>query len=770
MRLSIFAKVAIMLMFSIFMVVVPLLYTVKNTVTDAFIEQRRQTLNASALSLESRLKAYQDGIEALLWQGTRRADLAEALNGRDIAVIERILKDMQAHSFVTIATLSDDKGTVLARSYSPGRGDSVARQINVSHSLEGRNMTLGFEGGTEVAFSLRGGAPVRADGKLVGVLSAGVRLDQPEFVDALKKELGVEVTFFKGDTRVATSLVNKDGSRMTGTRLENREILDAVLGKGQNFHGSNVQIGSISYEVVYVPLKSADGVVTGMFFLGAPGAQQQAVLDSIMSGILWVGLVMAVIIGIAGVVSARWLITKPLTKVTNVIRDLVQGKAELSFRLDTAKGDEIAMLSSEVNNLMGKVDDMLCNIEGFKNLVNAIPDPVFAVDNDYKILLANDRLCEIAGVKDPALLRGRNINEILKTDVYGSENCAIREVMKTRRRVVSEVFSLTIGGSVRHVRALCDVIKDCRGEDVGFLQVASDVTDIVEKEKALSIQMEHIAEVNRTVTSIAGQVNSSAESMQRQMGTVQDAAERQNAVMSQTLHAIQQMNETVMEIARSASVASSQAGAGQEKAAEGERIVREAMQAINSVRSLAVVLHENLTALGTQAEGIGQIMNVISDIADQTNLLALNAAIEAARAGEAGRGFAVVADEVRKLAEKTMGATQEVRSAITSIQQGASANLAGMADVAQAVEKATELSKSSESALGQIVRLVSESSAQVASIAAAAEEQSVASKHIAGSVDEVTRIAGETARQTTESVKTVNQLADLSRDLHKAVQ
>ncbi len=770
MRLSIFAKSAIMLVFSIIMVVVPLLYTVNKTLSDVFFEQRRQVLHGSGLSFENRIKSFHDGIESVLWQSVRRADLAGALASGDAATVARIAADMDEHSFVDFVTISDTAGKVIARSHSPAKGDSVARQTNVRRSLEGRKMTIGVEGGTEVAFSVRGGAPVYHEGKIVGVLTTGVRLDQSELTDALKKELGTEVTIFRGDTRIATSLMDTGGKRMTGTKMDNKAVLEAVLGKSRDFETSDMRIGGQSYGAVYKPLKDAEGKVAGMLFLGAPMARQEAALSSVMAGILWVGGIMAVVMGLVGIVVSRYLITKPLAKVTGVIRDIVQDKAELSFRLDTSKGDEVAYLSSEVNNLMGKVDNMLCNIEGFKNLVNAIPDPVFAVDDQYKLLLANSRLCEVAGVSEPSLLVGRHINDIFKTDYYGSERCALRKVMHTRSRVVSDIFSLTIGGSVRQIRGLCDVIKDCRGDDAGFLQVASDVTDIVEKERAIQKQMEHMAEVNGKVIDIAGRVNASAESIQAQTAGVQNAAERQNGLMAETLHAIQQMNETVMDIARSASVASSQAGSGQEKAAGGEKVVREALQAINSVRALAEELHRNLSTLGEQAEGIGRIMNVISDIADQTNLLALNAAIEAARAGDAGRGFAVVADEVRKLAEKTMGATQEVRSAITTIQQSATANLAGMESVSVAVEKATRLSEDSHEALGQIVHLVSETSGQVASIAAAAEEQSAVSKHIADSVDEVSRLAGDTVRQTTESAATASQLAVLSRDLRAAVK
>ena len=257
----------------------------------------------------------------------------------------------------------------------------------------------------------------------------------------------------------------------------------------------------------------------------------------------------------------------------------------------------------------------------------------------------------------------------------------------------------------------------------------------------------------------------SAGDLSSQMERISEGADLQGQRMEETARAMEEMNLAIADISRSSSDASVSVENAKEAARHSAQDAKEVLSAIAQVNAATTTLKSNIATLGEQAKSIDRIIGVINDIADQTNLLALNAAIEAARAGEAGRGFAVVADEVRKLAEKTMGATKEVGDSIKSIQEAIHQNVAHMESAADRAEQASGLAERSGQSAKEIMRHSENNSGMIASIATASEEQSATSTHIHKAVDEVREVASGIADGIHDCTRAVLELSDLSKEL-----
>jgi len=265
-----------------------------------------------------------------------------------------------------------------------------------------------------------------------------------------------------------------------------------------------------------------------------------------------------------------------------------------------------------------------------------------------------------------------------------------------------------------------------------------------------------VASAANQLHSTAGQIATGAEEVASQTGTLATASE--------------EMAATSGEIAQNCQLAAENAKRASESADSGRAIVSETIGGMTKIAAQVKQTAVTVESLGVRSEQIGTIVGTIEDIADQTNLLALNAAIEAARAGEQGRGFAVVADEVRALAERTTKATKEIGDMIKSIQHETKGAVSSMEEGVRQVEKGTDASVKSGSALKDILEQVNEVTMQINQIATAIEQQTATTSEITRNISEITDVVQESAKGAAETAAASAQLSQLAEGLQSVVR
>lgn len=265
------------------------------------------------------------------------------------------------------------------------------------------------------------------------------------------------------------------------------------------------------------------------------------------------------------------------------------------------------------------------------------------------------------------------------------------------------------------------------------------------------------------------QIASAAEELSAVTEQTSAGVNSQKIETDQVATAMHEMTATVQEVARNAEEASQAAAAADGEAREGDKVVNEAIAQIERLASEVVRSTEAMSVLQQESDKIGSVMDVIKAVAEQTNLLALNAAIEAARAGEAGRGFAVVADEVRGLAQRTQKSTEEIEGLVAGLQNGTQQVSAVMSNSRALTDSSVALTRKAGLSLESITRTVSNIQSMNQQIAAAAEQQSAVAEEISRSIINVRDVSEQTAAASDETAASSVELARLGGQLQQMV-
>jgi methyl-accepting chemotaxis protein len=326
----------------------------------------------------------------------------------------------------------------------------------------------------------------------------------------------------------------------------------------------------------------------------------------------------------------------------------------------------------------------------------------------------------------------------------------VHRLFKPLNQVVESLNGLSKGD----LTVRCDINTH---DELGIL--GSEVNIVAEN---LRRTLDQVVQCSSQVAAAASQLYSTSEQMATgaeqvagQTGTVATAGE--------------EMAMTSTEISNNCSTAAQGAQQANDRALAGAAVVEATVEVMNRIAEQVRTTAKTMEGLGARGDQIGEIVGTIEDIADQTNLLALNAAIEAARAGEQGRGFAVVADEVRALAERTTRATREIGEMIKAIQHETKNAVTAMERGVKEVESGTSEAAKSGEALQEILDQINNVVAQVNQIAVAAEEQTAITGEISNNIHQITQVVQGTASGAQESATAASQLAGLAEELQRLV-
>ena len=487
----------------------------------------------------------------------------------------------------------------------------------------------------------------------------------------------------------------------------------------------------------------------------------QNVDDNVASSKLWIliGMIAGTSVFLICVFMLAPAISKPIKKFQEVVNEFALGNFEQS--LEIRSKDEFGELANTLRKLR---DAQKEKVEAAKKIANGELERVEAASDADE--LANSFNKEVEAIEDVLAEADKLIEANKQGDL--SVRGDVNKFSGGWRRIIegvnsildSTVAPINEASSVLNTMAQGDFTNHMEGDYKGdYLQIKENVNKVI---LSLSGVIGKVSQSSNDLINSAAQISSSTEEMAA-------GASEQSSQTTEVAGSIEEMTKTIIESTKNANDAAGVAQSAGDKAKEGGSVVVETINGINRIADIVVESAKTIQELGKSSDEIGEIIKVINDIAEQTNLLALNAAIEAARAGEQGRGFAVVADEVRKLAERTTKATKEIETMIKQIQKDTNGAVEAIEEGTREVEKGKELAQKAGTSLNEIIDNSGRVSEIITQLAVASEQQAATSESISKNVEAINNVTHQSAQGTQQISRAAEDLYSLTNNLQEVV-
>ncbi|MGA7722795.1 MAG: methyl-accepting chemotaxis protein [Ignavibacteriaceae bacterium] len=510
--------------------------------------------------------------------------------------------------------------------------------------------------------------------------------------------------------------------------------------------------------VVYPVLHFTDRV--GTVIIGLDKADINSSVSSSRITAFIISLVIF-LLGLSGVrIFFTKIIYKPIINLTKIAQKLSTG--DVNIKISSNRKDEIGLLE-----------------DSFISIVDSIKDQSSVAE-----MISSGELKITAKVKSENDILSLSMNKVVESlnSLTGEVGLLTKSAAEGKLSVRGDIRKYR-GGYKEIIKGINDTLDSVEApinEGVAALGKMAEgnltvriISDYFGDHQLIKNSINTVAEsLCKTLTdvneSISATANASHEisSSSEQMAA---GAQEQSVQTSDVASAVEQMTKTILDTTKNSTLAAEAAKQAGAIAKEGGSVVIEAINGMNRIAAVVRKSADTVHALGKSSNQIGEIAQVIDDIADQTNLLALNAAIEAARAGEQGRGFAVVADEVRKLAERTTKATKEIALMIKQIQKDTTGAVKSMEEGTKEVEKGIELTDKAGQSLNQIIKGAEQVVDIITRVAAASEEQSITSEQISRSIESISNVTHENSGGIKEIANASENLNSLTLNLQKLI-
>ncbi len=580
--------------------------------------------------------------------------------------------------------------------------------------------------------------------------------DNTDFVDMIKSKTGSLCTIFLNDNaqsrRIATNVLNDQGRRAVGTYVS-QPVYDAVVNRGQTFVG-RAWVVNDWYVTAYKPIHDEYNNIVGILFVGVK--EQSPHLSEAL---------LAQKVGKTGYIYTMnkdgVLQVHPNSTGKDISANAF-AKEMMSVAPNLANG-EVAFVTYEWER-NGKMAEKITAytyvpewewIIGVGSYLDEFTSPANNIRN--AIIFLGIGLLAVSMVI--GFFIGRSIVKPIVNICDVAEAVALGDITKEityRGRDEVGVLADSFRGMMDYLKENAEAAERIAENDLTVKVNPRSANDTLGNAfhkmiTNLTAMIRDLRDNTRSLVSAATEISSASEQMAA-------GAQNQSDQASQVSTAVEEMTVTIVESSKNANEAKDMAEHASETSQKGRGVVDETISGLERIAQSSRESGDIVNELAAASDRIGQIIGVIDDIADQTNLLALNAAIEAARAGEQGRGFAVVADEVRKLAERTGTATGEITEMIKGIQNDSGRAVSSMEEAGNLVENGKSLADQAGINLHEISDLSQRVKDMIIQIATASDEQSAAAEQISKNIEHISSVTKETATGAQQSAAAAEEL------------